>query len=212
METPRQARFTKIRESRPTLVDPRDCTGKPLGGRELDRRRQTDRPGAVVLRRNAWRPGNHVWPGRDVYRRRARANPPQVRLSMPFLTCGSCTARSPSTARRCSPARRPSCVKLIPKSGPAVSLFISVTNFVDPVRSRPTARPPIFGDHRNIDGRSCRSGRRFTMPLVKSTVVVQDVTLQTLGRHLPAGSFGPSEAVAKSSLRPNDVDLLRRRL
>src|SRR5262249_15597304 len=78
-------------------------------------------------------------------------------------------------------------LKLIPKSGPAVSLFVSArTSLI--LKEQTEGETAEFSDHRNIDGEVVPYRTTIHDALGEATIEVQDVKFNV---ELPPGSFAP---------------------
>jgi CubicO group peptidase (beta-lactamase class C family) len=78
-------------------------------------------------------------------------------------------------------------LKLTPKSGPAVSLFVSArTSLI--VKEQIEGETAVFSDYRNIDGEIVPFRKTIHDALGEATVEVQEVKFGAL---IPPGSFGP---------------------
>jgi hypothetical protein len=80
-------------------------------------------------------------------------------------------------------------VRLIPRSGATVSLFVSCrTSLI--LKEQVDGESTTFGDHRNIDGEVVPFRMTVHDSLGESTIRVQDVTFNT---QIPTATFGPSK-------------------
>ena len=136
----------------------------------------------------ARRPGNHVRPGRDVYRRRARAECAASPLSHAILDVRKLYSQV-AVDRQETLAGEDSFRAQAHPEERASRLTVRVrANIADPEGADRGRNRPSSAIIATSTARSCRSGRRFTMRWVKRRSKSQDVKFNV---DLPPGSFAP---------------------